>query len=482
MTPSTRPVTIGLLSVLLTVGAVRSPAAQGTDPSTFLDLSVFARGSSGNLVMYHQTAAGWETANLSHNLGTSFRIVGDPSVVSSFRREVGGRYYYRPQVFGRNAEGKLLDFHWTFGSGWRARNRTNEAGGGRFTGNPVAVVSTAYDQPWTVIHVFGRGRVLQNDGTWLENRLVHYWWADGLPWDAEDLTDIPNAPEILSDPDVVLTGEYNSVRLDVFARSHGSQLVRYWWTPQAGWNRQGWNLTALAVGGVSITGGFDAVSGADDGPAPWRATRLDVFARNASFQLVRYSSTDWNSWTCENVSGPIGGVMFGRPDVVVSSEDGTLRHDVIARSDHDRLLRYVWTAASGWRPFYVWAPTVAADPVLFRYFRHGVDAFDVFARATSSSTAGDLLHFWQGPDPTSGIGLENLTSTTAGTPIAGQPNAVRNYTTLEVFARSAEGHLLRYWYDPRQVAWQSRDLTSDWAGPTVFGHPVLLMGLNWQAE
>lgn len=470
-----RRLAAGLVPALLMLGAGSSPSAQVPDPSMFLDPTVFARGTTGDLVMYHHDLVGgqgWTHANLSANRGASYRIVGNPSPTNVLRWNSNGPYV-RPDVFARNASGELLDFYWTPTLGWQARNRTNEAGGGRFTGNPVAVVSTPDDSNAAVYHVFGRGRVLDERDwtTWLENRLIHYWSADGTSWHAEDLTETTDAPTIFTDPDVVLTGNYNGVRLDVFARDADNQLVRYWWTPQAGWNQSEWNLTALATGGQPFSGEFDAVFGKENG------LQLHVYALKGNGQLLHYYSVDTINWHCENLSGYLGGIMSGRPDVVVSYDNRQLRHDVIARSNAGRLLRYTWTAALGWRAFYVWAPSIVADPIFLRDYRHGAFPFDVFARGTVATGAGDLIHLYQAADPASPMGLENLTTNLQGQRFVAQPSALATVPTLEVFARTSEGHLLRYWYDKPASTWTFRDLTTDLAGPTIAGHPVVLFSL-----
>lgn len=474
MTRWIRPSAAGFLALLITLAAGSSPRAQVPDPSTFLDPTVFARGSTGDLVMYHQgvvNGQGWSHANLSFNRGASYRIAGDPSPVNAIRFDAAVGHFVRPDVFARNAAGELLDFYWEPSNGWRARNRTNEAGGGRFTGDPVAVVSDPQDDSRTVYHVFGRGKVMTSNGTWLYNRLIHYWQGDGLPWASEDLTAIPNAPPIVTDPDVVLTGENSGVRLDVFARDESNALVRYWWTPQTGWNTSAWNLTAIAVGGQPFAGAFDAVYSRENG------LQLHAYALKGNGQLLHYYSVDTVNWHCENLSGVLGGLMYGRPDVVVSHDNRQLRHDVIARSNAGRLLRYVWTAALGWRPFYIWAPSVTADPVMIRDYRYGAFPFDVFARGTTSSGAGDLMHLYQAADPTSPLGLENLTANLQGQRFVAQPGALSTLPTLEVFARTAEGHLLRYWYDKAASTWSTQDLTLALGGPTIAARPVILFSL-----
>ena len=94
-----------------------------------------------------------------------------------------------------------------------------------------------------------------------------------------------------------------------------------------------------------VWGAFDGVHSSENG------FQLHVYALNNRSELVHYWSDPYTTtWHCENLSGYLGGVMFGRPDVVVSQDNGQLRHDVIARSDFDSVLHYTWTAASGWRP------------------------------------------------------------------------------------------------------------------------------------
>jgi hypothetical protein len=184
------------------------------------------------------------------------------------------------------------------------------------------------------------------------------------------------------------------------------------------------------------------------------------------------------TWFCENLSGYLGGVMYGRPDVVVSHEGNELRHDVIARSDAGRLLRYSWTAALGWRPFYVSAPTVTGDPVFLRDYRFGAYPFDVFARANTAANPGDLIHLYQAADPTTPFGSENLTANLAGQRFVAQPSPLSTLDTLEAFARTSEGHLLRYWYDKAAQTWSTSDLTTLVAGPAIAGHPVVLHSLG----
>jgi hypothetical protein len=432
------------------------------DPFTYIDLSVFSRGVGGNLAMYHfdiptQT---WSAANLSANLGASYRIVGDPSPVVWLPGGTGGGYA-RPDVFARNDSGELLDFFWTPTYGWQARNRTNETGGGRFTGNPVAVVAHPYER-WAVLHVFGRGRVMQSNGTWRYNRLLHYWSAAGMPWQAEDLTGSRGGPEILSDPDVVFRDGVD--RVDIFAGGDYGHLLHYWWTDVAGWNQQNWDLTISTPGGLAFSGAFDGVYSVENG------FQLHVYALNSRSELI-HDGSDGFLWWCENLSSYLGGVMFGRPDVVVSQDNGQLRHDVFARSNFDSVLHYTWTAASGWRAFSVWAPAIKGDPVAIPDIR-GQLVYDVFARSTSAG-AGSLMHMWQLANPLTSWSLENLTTVTGGQPFAGRPNVPYPFP-LQVFARSAEGHQLRYWWDG--WSWRHQDLTLDYAGPLIAGDPVSLFG------
>ena len=253
--------------------------------------------------------------------------------------------------------------------------------------------------------------------------------------------------------------------MDIFAGGAAGHLLHYWWTDTAGWNRQNFNLTISTPGGLPFSGAFDGVYSWENG------FQLHVYALNSRSELIHYWS-DGFLWWCENLSGYLGGVMFGRPDVIVSQDNGQLRHDVIARSDFGRLLHYTWTAASGWRPFYVSAPAIQSDPVAIPDVR-GQLVYDVFARSTSGG-AGSLMHMWQLANPlTPWSPLENLTSVTGGQPFAGRPS-VPWPNPLQVFARSEEGHQLRYWWDGG--SWQYQDLTVDYAGPLIAGDPVSLFG------
>ncbi len=239
---------------------------------------------------------------------------------------------------------------------------------------------------------------------------------------------------------------------DVFGRSASGELIHYSWNPRDDWRVE--NLTSGPTAARPISPltsnptfvGDPEVVTYYNGQA--YAQRQDVFARNGSGQLIHYfrTPTPTGVWHAENLTvgstaarpiSPLTSnpIFVGAPDVVVSEQNGYLRHDVFA-----------------------------------------------------SNSSGQLIHYWWSAEPPSGWHAENLTLVTSGPILA---SALDVYVTNspfmhdktykhEVFARSdtffsGPGHLIRYhWSAVPPAVWNFESLTSTNSGLAIVGDPVVM--------
>jgi hypothetical protein len=168
-----------------------------------------------------------------------------------------------------------------------------------------------------------------------------------------------------------------------------------------------------------------------------------------------------------------------KPNVIVSFQNGYLRHDVFARSSSGHVIHYWWSAQppSGWHgedlTAFTGGPTIVGDPVAIATYQNGYLRHDVFARGS----AGHVIHYWWSAEPPSGWHGEDLTGFTSGPTIIGNPVAIdayqNGYLRHDVFARDSAGHVIHYWWSAEPPSgWHGEDLTAFTGGPTILVDPV----------
>jgi hypothetical protein len=496
--------------LLLVVLFPLTARAQTDDYWPISNTSVFARNSDGDLIVYRNAGQGFLAENATTVAAATFALAGPPRPLAALQADQNG-VYARADVFGRTSAGELVHYWWTKAGDWQAENLTTlptlvvscgavlcppGTRGPTFVGEPEVGMSSGggYDPRFDV---FARNSAGQ---------LIHYWWSSVAPsgWRAENLTTKPGlavfpvglpAPAIAGRPDVVVSNQNGYLRHDVFARNTFGQLVHYWWSaaPPSGWHAE--NLTTLPTLAV-FPANAPIPTFQGDPEAVWSTQggylRHDVFGRNSAGQLVHYwwSAAGPGGWHAENLTTLPQLVVFpaGRPrptlssapDVVVSTQNGYLRHDVFARNNASELVHYWWSAAppSGWKAENLTArlngPTIAGPPSAAANVVGSGLRFDVFAPGTSG---GVIQYGWTaGP----GWDHEDLAMVTGGPAVHSAldtPGDI-SYTGHEVFGRSdaffsAPGHLVRY-SATSATNWQAQSLTADLSGPTIAGDPVVM--------
>jgi hypothetical protein len=370
-------------------------------------------------------------------------------------------------VFARSA-GDLVLHSQTAPGGWQALNLSSPTGT-RITGTPRPLAGYQFDASRN--EHFWRADVFARSTT---GSLIHYWWTPRTNWQNEDLTAQLGGPALEGDPVPVLgyqnRSQFGSLRHDVFGRNAANQLIHYWWTVQTGWRAE--NLTTMTGGPAIHDNTIDVLVSRQNG-----YLRHDVFARNNAQQLIHYwwSAAPPSGWHAENLTQITGGpTVTGSLEAVLSYQEGYLRHDVFS-SNGAQLIHYWWSAQppSGWRAGNITTttngPPVAGKIEVAVAEQNGYLRHDVFARDVFSR----LVHYWWSAEPPSGWHGENLTNQ-FGVPIGRSPEALAatqtGYLRHDVFARGLGNDLIHYWWSEQPPSgWRPENLTTFTGGPKLSG-------------
>jgi hypothetical protein len=397
-------------------------------------------------------------------------------------------------AFARNSAGDLIQYYWSAQPGWAATNLTKSP----LIGTAFRIASDPQAITLEVGHVETR-HVFARNGA---GDVIHYYWSAQPGWRAENLTSYPNigtAFRVVGGLEVLNSGETQHV----FARTAAGDLVHYVWSAAAGWAAEDLT-TSLGIGtGFRIASDPKALSAS-----------LEVFARNASSDLIHYYRTA-TGWAAENLTRypNIGAAMriAGNPAVSTVRTGSSVVAHVFGRSAGGDLIHYYWTSAAGWRAENltqrsnigtafriisdpreltenvtqrVFARNPAGHVIEYRWTaRQGWSAADITPRAAlqvwgdvellfvpgvaselhafARNFSGDLVHFFWSQG--AGWDAENLTGyANIGTTyrIVSDPRALSNWasSSVGVFGRSTDGHLMHYYWTA-QPGWAAENLT-----------------------
>jgi hypothetical protein len=233
------------------------------------------------------------------------------------------------------------------------------------------------------------------------------------------------------------------------ARFH---LLEFTLEPNSPWRA----IDLSAVLGEGEVGGRLAVHVQDGG-------RTRVWGRTLAGTLVHFHRPAGGPWELVPVSDRVGGQLIaGAPAIV-----GT---DAYVRADHGRLLRIGWNyGATVWETDDLSAATgrtIAADPEVQA---DGGAIVSIFAQDDNNQ----LLQFYLEPgQPWQAF---DITQAAGGGSAVGRAAVTADST----FTRSAEGHLLQFYWNPAGAgAWELWDVTAMAGGGLIAGDPVTHEGLN----
>jgi hypothetical protein len=435
-------------------------------------------------------------------------LAGTPRAIAADQFDRGrSQWFQRADVFGRNADGRLLHYWWTPYDGWLVENLTR--GGGppgsvgaelieqnfSFAGDPVVVIRGSVDSA-PRHEVFGRNRY---------NQLIHYWWTIRDGWHMTNLTSaVVGGQGIAGEPQVV----HGPNRLDVFGRNTSGELVHYWRFDPAPYVWHCENLTR-GTSRPLFDGDPVAVGSWQSSSSQLRDSfRHDIYGRNSSGQLIHYwwSSRPPNGWAAESITSRIAGPgISGRPVVTVHSDfygwPAYVHHNVYALAGNGfQLVHYRWSdqPPSGWHAANLTGPTglvIKTEPVALTASMHFVSEisdsrvrYDVFARNFTDELITYQGGSGRGPhEPGYLFGWTSANLTTGTSPLLRSKLAVamkswsesgrwwRIHPRHDVFARGSSGRLIRYWRTDSS-GWHAEDLTTAFAGPTIAGDPAIMSG------
>lgn len=328
---------------------------------------------------------------------------------------------------------------------WNAYNRTDGALGPTIIGRPAVVM-------------YGQGQEVFVRAA--DDDLVQYVDDDqgGRTWNAYDLTQAAQGPQIAGDPAAIA---YQSV-LSILARTASGDLVEFANADQGG---QLWDSTDL----TTVTG--TAIQG--DPTVLMAGSTLEVFAEAADGDLVEFSGTGsglrtWTSTDLTQVSG--GPTLSGSPGAIYFAQS-TLH--VYAVSSTGDLTEFV-EDGSGQRPWNSYdlsaiaaGPTGAGQPSAIVYGTTVHVYLDTSGHLTEFVNDGFAGRLWNSYD---------LTAISQSPGISGDPAAVfYNSTIVDIFAQGPGGDLVSYVNDGYGGRlWNSYDLTEAAGGPATGADPAAM--------
>lgn len=283
-------------------------------------LAYAATPSTAGLILYKRDAGGaWTFRNLTTELSAA-KITSEITVFTTTDNLV--------YVAGLNAAGEVVVYRQNRTSGsavWEFRNISVEdltpqsiATPG-FVGNLISYVTT-----WNGLNIAG----LDTDGN-----IYTVWWAPGLAnWSASNLSQITNAPKLVSGLTAYLTswGGINIAGIDT-----NGDVTTTWWVPEFGGEWRNSNLTTL-FSFPKLTGGQ-----LSSYVAPWGG--LNIAGTSAEGKLSIYwwapGLTDWR-YSTDLVATTL--TPAGRLSGVTSAAGTT---HIIGTTDTGSIFRYRWQAS-----------------------------------------------------------------------------------------------------------------------------------------
>ncbi|MEO0482263.1 MAG: S8 family serine peptidase [Planctomycetota bacterium] len=238
---------------------------------------------SGDLVLYRQTGAmdafgnaAWEFRNLS---AQDLRLNGQqtPQFVGDLIA------YVTPwnglHIAGLDSDGDIRAVWWAprlqF---WQASNLTAITGS-----EPLSGGLTAFLTPWGGVNLAGADA---------EGDLAVTWWVPGFggEWRLTNLTEAADGPRLVAATTASYVTSWGG--LNVAGVDESGDLVVYWWSPQS--NR--WRADALTDGteSESPVGAIRGVSRDD--------STMHLFARSAEGDVLRFFWSPTAGWASENVT------------------------------------------------------------------------------------------------------------------------------------------------------------------------------------
>jgi len=161
---------------------------------------------------------------------------------------------------------------------WRAANLTAITGS-----EPLSGGLTAFLTPWGGVNLAGADA---------SGDLTVTWWTPGFggEWRLTNLTEAANGPRLAAATTASYVTSWGG--LNVAGVDEAGDLVVYWWSPQSG----AWRADALTTqtGGESPVGAIRGVSRGD--------ATMHLFGRSAEGDVLRFFWSPAAGWASENVS------------------------------------------------------------------------------------------------------------------------------------------------------------------------------------